>query len=63
MILSGVTRDSILSLARDHVSGKLAIAGLPRDLRLSERQVTMGEIANAAEEGRLLEVFGTGKSN
>lgn len=62
MILAGITRDSILSLANDHASGKLNIAGLPRDLRVSQRGVTMREIVNAAQEGRLLEVFGSGKS-
>jgi len=60
MILPGITRDSILSLAHDHVSGKLNITGLPKDLKVSERHVTMSEIGNAAQEGRLLEVFGAG---
>ncbi|KAG8695732.1 hypothetical protein FRC09_008970 [Ceratobasidium sp. 395] len=60
LILPGVTRDSILRLARDHVSGKAKIAGLPDDLIVSERPITMGEVKAAAESGNLLEVFGAG---
>ncbi|KAG8734433.1 hypothetical protein FRC10_011744 [Ceratobasidium sp. 414] len=58
LILPGVTRDSILCLARDHVSGKAKIPGLPDDLIVSERPITMGEVKAAAESGNLLEVFG-----
>lgn len=60
MILPGVTRDSILALARDHISGKGRIDGLPDDLVVSERPMTMGEVKAAAESGNLLEVFGAG---
>ncbi|KAI0995021.1 Branched-chain-amino-acid aminotransferase [Podosphaera aphanis] len=51
-ILEGITRDSILSLARE----KLA----PRSWKVSERKITMKEIYSASLEGRLLEVFGSG---
>ncbi|KAI0965302.1 branched-chain amino acid aminotransferase [Xylaria arbuscula] len=51
-ILEGVTRDSILSLARE----KLA----PEGWRISERKITMATLAEASAEGRLLEVFGAG---
>ncbi|KAI0860886.1 branched-chain amino acid aminotransferase [Xylaria cubensis] len=51
-ILEGVTRDSILSLARE----KLA----PEGWRVSERKLTMAALAEASAEGRLLEVFGAG---
>jgi branched-chain amino acid aminotransferase len=60
LILPGVTRDSILALARDHVSGKARIPGLPEDLIVSERPMTMGELKAAADSGNLLEVFGAG---
>jgi branched-chain amino acid aminotransferase len=53
--LPGVTRDSILQLAR---SG--ALTGLPKDLLVSERKITMGEVEQAAKEGRLREMFGAG---
>jgi branched-chain amino acid aminotransferase len=49
-ILPGVTRDSILHLARSWGD----------DLDVSERFATMPEIAQAAKDGRLLEAFGSG---
>ncbi|UZJ52105.1 hypothetical protein CBS101457_001425 [Exobasidium rhododendri] len=60
MILPGVTRDSILGLARDHASGKWTIEGLPSKLTVSEREINMAEIERASKEGRLLEIFGAG---
>lgn len=60
MILPGVTRDSVLTLARDHASGKRPIPGLPSNLVIEERSVTMGEIKSSAQKGELIEFFGTG---
>jgi len=60
MILPGVTRDSVLVLARDHASGKRPVPGLPSNLVVEERGVTMSEIRSAAEKGELAELFGTG---
>ncbi|KIM54227.1 hypothetical protein SCLCIDRAFT_389553 [Scleroderma citrinum Foug A] len=60
MILPGVTRDSVLALARDHVAGKKRLAGLPDQLKVTERPITMGEVKGAAETGRLVELFGAG---
>lgn len=51
-ILEGVTRDSVLSLARERLA--------PKGWMVSERKITMREVAEASEEGRLLEVFGAG---
>lgn len=51
-ILEGVTRDSVLALARE----KLA----PEGWVITERKYTMGELDEAAKEGRLLEAFGAG---
>lgn len=48
-ILPGVTRDSILHLAKSW-----------GNLKVSERFPTMREIVEASEEGRLLEAFGAG---
>lgn len=48
-ILPGVTRDSILELTRGW--GEFAV---------SERRLAVGEVKQAAAEGRLLEVFGCG---
>jgi branched-chain amino acid aminotransferase len=60
VILPGVTRDSVLCLARDHASGKNPIPGIPKNLTVSERYINMGEVVEAAKKDRLLEVFGTG---
>jgi branched-chain amino acid aminotransferase len=51
-ILEGVTRDSILGLARERLE--------PDGWKISERKFTMKDLAEAADEGRLLEVFGAG---
>ncbi|KZT06788.1 branched-chain amino acid aminotransferase II [Laetiporus sulphureus 93-53] len=60
MILPGVTRDSVLNLALDHISGKAKIPGLPHKLSVSERPITMEEVKEAAQKGHLVEFFGTG---
>ncbi|THH16756.1 hypothetical protein EW146_g3924 [Bondarzewia mesenterica] len=60
MILPGVTRDSVLALARDHATGKVRLPELSDKLVVSERGVTMKEVKAAAQAGRLVELFGTG---
>ena len=59
MILPGVTRDSVLSLARGHASGSLPLGGLP-PLTVSERSVSMREVKEASKNGTLVELFGAG---
>lgn len=58
MILPGVTRDSILALARAHAdpADPLRIEGLPERLVVSERKICMPEVRDAAKAGTLLEV-------
>lgn len=51
-ILEGVTRDSVLALARERL--------VPEGWRVSERKITMAALAEASADGRLLEVFGAG---
>ncbi|KAM0255372.1 hypothetical protein ACHAQJ_005814 [Trichoderma viride] len=51
-ILEGVTRDSILQLARERLA--------PEGWKISERKYTMQELADASKEGRLMEAFGAG---
>jgi branched-chain amino acid aminotransferase len=51
-ILEGVTRDSVLALARERLT--------PEGWTISERKVRMSEVVEASAEGRLLEVFGSG---
>ncbi|KAH9075828.1 branched-chain amino acid aminotransferase II [Lactarius deliciosus] len=60
MILPGVTRDSVLALTRSHAAGTLRIPNLQSKLSVSERGVTMKEVCEAAQSGRLVEMFGTG---
>lgn len=62
MILPGVTRDSLLSLARAHAdpSNPFKLDGLPERLIVTEREITMEEIKHAASNGTLREFFGTG---
>ncbi|KAG1828691.1 aminotransferase [Suillus variegatus] len=60
MILPGVTRDSVLALARNHASGAKRLRGLPDVIKVSERPINMGEIIQSSKEGRLIELFGTG---
>jgi branched-chain amino acid aminotransferase len=47
-LLEGVTRDSVLQLARD------------QGMQVAERPVTISEVMTAARNGTLREVFGTG---
>ena len=51
-ILEGVTRDSVLGLARERL--------IPKGWNVHERYIRMAEIAEAARDGRILEVFGAG---
>lgn len=51
-ILEGVTRDSVLALARERL--------VPEGWKVSERKFTMRELDEASQEGRLVEVFGAG---
>ena len=51
---------SVLTLARDHASGKMKIPGLPDKLVVNERKTTMKELIEAEKNQTLVEVFGTG---
>ena len=52
MILPGVTRDSVLALAREHIAGQ-KIPDLPDNLVGSERPIKMAEGQQAARGGTL----------
>ncbi|KAF8649776.1 hypothetical protein AX16_005542 [Volvariella volvacea WC 439] len=60
MILPGVTRDSVLALARGHIAGSYKVPNLPDNLKVTERQVTMKEVKAAAQSNSLVELFGAG---
>ncbi|KAL8903962.1 MAG: hypothetical protein Q9207_003577 [Kuettlingeria erythrocarpa] len=51
-ILEGVVRESVLELARERLG--------PEGWAIEEKNYTMAELAEAADEGRLIEAFGTG---
>ncbi|KAK5987841.1 Protein TWT2 [Cladobotryum mycophilum] len=51
-ILEGVTRDSVLQLARERL--------VPEGWKISERKYTMKDLSDASKEGRLIEAFGAG---
>lgn len=60
-ILPGVTRDSILKLATEHNKGS-PLPGLSPNLRLEvkEQVIYVSDISRWSQEGRLIEMFGTG---
>jgi branched-chain amino acid aminotransferase len=60
VVLPGVTRDSVLELARKHASGEARIEGLPDKLKVSERKLVMRDLVEAEKNETLVEVFGTG---
>lgn len=49
IILPGITRSSLLALAREW-----------GDFKVSERRIDMAEISRSLEQGRLMEIFGAG---
>ena len=51
-ILEGVIRESVLELAREKLE--------PEGWVVQEKNYTMRDLAEAADEGRLIEAFGTG---
>lgn len=65
-ILPGVTRDSVLALAKAYTAGHTTLPGLeiqgshPVRIHAQERTITMAEMASWNAEGKLLEAFGAG---
>lgn len=51
-ILEGVTRDSVLALARERLD--------PKEWEVNERYYSINEVADRAAKGELLEAFGSG---
>lgn len=60
IILPGVTRDSILSLARERLVKDVAYNYSCNPLQILERQFHMAEIEAASRDGRLIEAFVSG---
>lgn len=61
-ILPGLTRDSTLTLANAHTSGKLLLPSIPASQKLHthERVLTMSEITALSAQGKIIESFGVG---
>lgn len=61
-ILPGITRESTITLANAHTSGKITLPGVSPSLKIHtyERPLTMSEIAGYCDQGRILECFGVG---
>lgn len=55
IVLPGVTRESIITLINDHASGKKAfpLEGMPKNIRVVERDISMNEIIEGTKDGSL----------
>ncbi|PVI00616.1 branched-chain-amino-acid aminotransferas-like protein [Periconia macrospinosa] len=60
IILDGITRRSVLDLARERLASTSSSSFNLEPLEIQERPFTMSEIALAAEENRLVEAFASG---
>lgn len=62
MILPGITRDSLLTLARTHVKGEIDLAGLPEKATfvVEEREFGLSDLKIWDEKKVLKEAFGAG---
>ncbi|KAI1255117.1 hypothetical protein MGN70_003180 [Eutypa lata] len=60
IILDGVTRRSVLELARERMQGDSHLDGGPEPVDVAERQLTIVELTEASKDGRLMEAFVTG---
>jgi len=55
IVLPGITRESISELLNNHASGKseFPVEGMPKNLRVIERDISMNEIVQGVEDGTL----------
>lgn len=55
IVLPGVTRASIKQLLEDHASGKaeFPLPGMPKNIRVVERDTTMAELIEGIKDGSL----------
>lgn len=62
IVLPGVTRASIIELLKDHADGKaeFPLPGMPKNIRVVERDIPMAEIVDGAKDGSLVGMFGCG---
>lgn len=62
IVLPGITRASIKELLEDHASGKseFPLEGMPKNIRVVERDTTMAELIEGIQDGSLKGMFGCG---
>jgi branched-chain amino acid aminotransferase len=55
IVLPGVTRESVITLLKDHASGaaEFPLPGMPKNIRVVERDIPMAEIIQGVEDGTL----------
>ncbi|KLT41800.1 branched-chain amino acid aminotransferase II [Cutaneotrichosporon oleaginosum] len=62
IVLPGITRESIIEVLNNHASGKtpFPIDGMPKNIRVVERDISMDEITEGVKDGSLKGMFGCG---
>lgn len=62
IVLPGITRLSIMQLLTDHAEGQrnFPLEGMPRKIRVVERDLSMPEVVSGIEDGSLKGMFGSG---
>lgn len=55
IVLPGITRDSIIELLQKHGSGEkdFPLDGMPKNIRVVERDISMSEITSSLADGSL----------
>lgn len=55
IVLPGITRDSIIQLLNDQVDGRkdFPLVGMPRKIRVVERDISMPEVVNCIDDASL----------
>lgn len=55
IVLPGITRRSIIQLLTEHASGKAEFPapGMPKNIRVVERDIAMAEITQGVEDGTI----------
>jgi len=55
IVLPGITRESIIQLLTEHADGKkeFPIDGMPKKIRVVERDFSMPEVVKSLEDGTL----------
>jgi branched-chain amino acid aminotransferase len=55
IVLPGITRESIIQLLTEHADGtkEFPLEGMPKEVRVVERDITMGEVVEGIKDGSL----------